>query len=178
MSRLFTLAFWQMVGWAVLRTALAALVPLAPALIADPAGMWMPSALKLALIVVVAAAFMLAGLPATDDGPWWAVATQRAVRQFGQYVAGAAVGGVLLTDFDWRTILAAAAASAVTTFVLAALTLVPSLDAAVIVDGQTHTGTIPVEDVSDDPGDDAQTEDTEGTDGVPESDASLEDAEA
>ncbi len=156
MSRLFTLAFWQMVGWAVARTALAAVVPFIPALVADPVTAWLPAVLTVGLVVVITIATLLAGLPATDSGPWWAVAAQRAVRQFGQYVAGAVVGGVLLTDFDWRTILTAAVASALSTFILAALTLVPSLEAAVVVDGQTYTG------------DDSQDGTTEGTEGLPD----------
>lgn len=174
MSRLFTLAFWQMVGWAVLRTALAALVPAIPALVNDPTTAWLPALLTVGLIVVITIATLLAGLPSTDSGTWWAVAAQRAVRQFGQYVAGAAVGGVLLTDFDWRLILTAALASALSTFILAALTLVPSLDAAVIADGEVATGTLPVvvtinnttqsaTDVAE-----ALDESTEGTEGLPE----------
>lgn len=157
MSRLFTRAFWEQAGGAVLRSVLAALVPLIPAIAADPQTALLPAILTLALVLVVTLATMLAGLPSADDGTWWQVAFQRAVRQFGQYIVGATGAAVLLTDVDWKALLIAAGASAVSTFVIAALSLVPSLDAAQLV-------TL---------GDDAQDGSTEGTTGAPAADVQI-----
>ncbi len=124
MSDIFKAAFWRSIAWMLLRTAGAALVPVIPSLFADPASAWLPALLSVGFVVVVAAASALAGLP-DGTGPWWQVALQRAVRQYGQYVVGATAGLALLSDVHWGTILAAAAASAVSTFILAALSLTP-----------------------------------------------------
>lgn len=152
MSRLFTVAFWQLVGAALLRTALAALAPLIPALVANPAAAWRITVLTVGFTVVGALASAFAGLPATDGGPWWSVALQRGVRQFGQYVVGATVGGALLSDFDWRAILTAAAGSALSTVVLAAILLAPSLTAPAVVElaGKRYVGVLPVPEDDDD----------------------------
>lgn len=154
MTRLFNRAFWEQAGWAVVRSMLAALVPLIPLLAADPQSALLPAVLTLGLVLVVTLATMLSGLPSADDGPWWQVAAQRAVRQFGQYIVGAAGAAVLLTDLDWKALLIAAGASAASTFVIAALSLVPSLDAADLV-------TL---------GDDSQDGTTEGVGGAPAAD--------
>lgn len=124
MSDIFKAVFWQSIAWMLLRTAGAALVPVIPALFADPARAWLPALLSVGFVVLVAAASTLAGLP-DGDGPWWQVALQRAVRQFGQYVVGATAGLALLSDLDWGVVLSGAAASAVASFILAALSLTP-----------------------------------------------------
>ena len=146
---IFTLAFWQRTGWGLVRTALAAIVPFIPGLLQDPAGSWRQAASTVAVVVIAAIATSLNGLPDTANGNVFAVAFQRAVRQFGQYVVGGLVGALLLSDVDWRALLIAAAASALTTFVLAALTLLPSAAAALtpapVVDGAaviTNVGTV------------------------------------
>ncbi|PFG16266.1 hypothetical protein ATK74_0800 [Propionicimonas paludicola] len=146
MSRLFTVAFWRLVAGALARTAIAALVPAFPALLADPAGVWRTTALTVGFTVVGALASAFAGLPTTDGGPWWSVALQRGVRQFGQYVAAATASGVLLSDFDWPTILIAAVGSAGSTIFLAALALAPSLSDPAVVElaGKRYTGVLPV----------------------------------
>ena len=124
MSDILKAAFWRSIGWMLLRTAGAALVPVIPALFADPKSAWLPALLSVGFVVVVAAASALAGLP-DGTGPWWQVALQRAVRQFGQYVVGATAGLALISDLDWAGVLSAAAASAIATFILAALSLTP-----------------------------------------------------
>lgn len=126
MARLFTLAFWQAIGWALARTVMAAVVPFLPALFADPAGAWLPALLQIIPMMIVAVLTMLGGLPSVDSGPWWEVALQRAVRQFGQYLLAALPASFLLSDVDWRSVLLAAASSAVATLVLAALSIIPS----------------------------------------------------
>ena len=124
MSDILTAAFWRSIAWMLIRTAAAAVVPFVPALVATPAAAWLPALLTVALVVVVTVASALAGLP-DASGVWWQVALQRAVRQLGQYVVGATVGAAMLSDLDWRQILTAAVASAVSTFILAALSLTP-----------------------------------------------------
>jgi hypothetical protein len=162
MSKLFTATFWAAIGWALLRTGLAALVPFLPALLSTPQQAVIPAVLTIGLVLVVTVATMLAGLPSTDTGAWWEVASQRAVRQLGQYIVGAVAGAVLLTDLDWRSIITAALASAISTFILASLTLVPSLaDDPLTVPGDV------VEDVADDSS-------PEGTEGIDVSDTEMD----
>lgn len=125
MSVLFTAAFWRQIGWALLRTALAGLVPFIPALAADPAGAWPAAASTVALLLIVTIATSLQGIPDPAAAPWWQVLLSRGLRQFGQFAGAGLVGAVLLSDVDWTTLLTGAGASAVSTIILAALTLIP-----------------------------------------------------
>lgn len=138
---IFTLAFWKQTGWGLVRTALAAVVPFLPGLFLDPAGSWRQAASTVAVTLVAAIATSLNGLPDASSGNVFAIAFQRAVRQFGQYVVGGLVGALMLSDVDWRSLLIAAAASAVTTFVLAMLTLLPG--AATLTEAPAGTDGVP-----------------------------------
>jgi len=140
---LFTRAFWTRIGWGLARAALAALVPFIPALVDDPAGAWRPALTTVVLLLVTMVATSLRGLP-DGSGAWWAVALQRAVRQFGQFVAAGLVTAVALSDVDWPTLLHGAVASALATFILAALTLLPGTDLqpSPVVDGVAQITTL------------------------------------
>lgn len=126
MSRILDAAWWRCVAGALLRTVLAALVPFIPALVANPAGAWKVTVLTVGLVLVLAIASALASLPDPSTGSWWEVAVQRALRQFGQMVAAAAASAALLTDVHWRAVLIAAAGSALSTLVIAALASLPA----------------------------------------------------
>lgn len=126
MSKLFTRAFWVSIGWALLRTGLAALVPFLPALFLNPATAWFPTVLALGPVLILAVLTSLAGLPADGGGTWWQIGISRAVRQFGQYFLGALPASFALLGIDWRTLLLSAAASAAATFVLYCLTVIPT----------------------------------------------------
>lgn len=144
MSKILDATWWRSIAGALLRTVLAALVPFIPALVADPAGTWEVAALTVGLVLVLAVASALRSIPTA--GSWWEVAIQRALRQFGQMVAAAAGSAVLLTDVDWRTVLIAAAGSALSTLVIAALASLPEalVVATVTPDGAaviTNVGT-------------------------------------
>lgn len=121
---LFTRAFWASISWALVRTAMAGLVPFIPGLAANPAGTWQVAALTVSLALVLTVATSLGGLP-DGSGPWWEVALLRGLRQFGQMITAAAAGAVLLTDISWHTVLITAAGSALSTIVIAALSTLP-----------------------------------------------------
>ncbi len=123
---LFTAAFWRRIGWSLLRTGLAALTPFIPALIADPVGAWSLAALTVGLALVLTVATALVSVPDPTASPWWEVAITRALRQFGQMVVAGTAGAVILTDVDWRAVLTAAAVSALTTLILAAIDAIPT----------------------------------------------------
>lgn len=126
---LFTADFWRSIGWALVRTALAGLVPFIPALTADPASAWPLAASTVGLLLIAAVATSLRGLPDPDAAPWWQVLASRGLRQFGQFIAAGLVGAVVWSDVDWSQLLNGATASALSTVVLAALTLLPTGDA-------------------------------------------------
>lgn len=123
---LFTVAFWRGIGLALVRTALAGLVPFIPALTADPASAWPMAASTVGLLLIVTVATSLRGIPDPGAAPWWQILLSRGLRQFGQFVAAGLVGAVLLSDVDWSQLLTGAWASALSTVVLAALTLLPT----------------------------------------------------
>lgn len=122
---LFDPMFWRHAWGAIARTALAALVPFLPGLWTNLADTWLLAAATVALVVIVAIANSLKGTVDPDGAPWALVLLARGLRQFGQYIVGGTVGAVLLWDVDWRTLLLSAAASATSTVVLAAITLLP-----------------------------------------------------
>lgn len=128
-AKITSSAWWLSVVWALVRTGGAALVPFVPGLVADPAGTWLGAVLTVGLVLVVTVATSLAGLPGDGGGPWWIVVLQRGLRQFGQFTVGATAGAVLLSDLDWKAVLLAAAGSAASTVILAALTYVPAASA-------------------------------------------------
>ena len=122
---LFTAAFWRSIGWALLRTALAGLVPFLPGLLATPEQTWPVAGSTVALLLVVTVATSLRGLPDSGTAAWWEILLSRGLRQFGQFTAAGLVGAVVLADVDWAILLTGAAASALSTVILAALTLIP-----------------------------------------------------
>lgn len=127
MSRVLSLTWWRSIAGALLRSGLAALVPFIPAIVANPAGTWQIAALTVALVVVLAAASALGSLPdLSGSASWWEVAIQRSLRQFGQMVGAAAASAAILTDVNWRAVLIAAAGSALSTLVIAALASLPT----------------------------------------------------
>jgi len=134
MHRLLDPAWWRSIATALLRTALASLVPFVPALAADPGRAWQVATLTVALTVVLAVANALRSLPDLSASPWWEVALQRALRQFGQVVVTATAGAAILTDVHWLTVLQTAGAAAISTLVLAALAELPARPALAIVD--------------------------------------------
>lgn len=147
MSRVLTLAWWRSIAGALLRTGLAALVPFIPALVANLAGTWRVAALTVALVLVLAAASALGSLPDLTTAPWWEVAVQRSLRQFGQMVAAAAASAALITDVNWRVVLVAAAGSALSTLVIAALASLPATTppiGAPVITGATINGTVTI----------------------------------
>lgn len=122
---LFDPLFWRSIGWALIRTLLAGVVPFIPALTADPASAWLPALATVGLLLVTAVATSLKGLADPVAVPWWQILVSRGLRQFGQFVAAGLVGAVVLSDVNWQALLTAAAASAISTVILAALTLIP-----------------------------------------------------
>lgn len=131
---LFTTAFWRSIGWALVRTLLAGLVPFIPALTANPAGAWPLAASTVGLLLIVTVATSLRGIPDPAAAPWWQILLSRGLRQFGQFLAAGLVGAVVLADVDWPSLLNGALASALSTVVLAALTLLPSSPQPPILD--------------------------------------------
>ena len=124
---LFALSFWRATWLALVRTFLAASVPFIPALVSTPASIWRLWVLTAGLAVVLSIVTALAGLPSSANGAsWWEVALQRAARQFGQFIVAGLAGAAILTDVQWKPLILAALASAVSTLVLAALDLIPS----------------------------------------------------
>lgn len=123
---LFSAAFWRSIGWLLVRTAIAGITPFVPALAADPAGAWPAAVSTVGLLLIVAAATSVRGTVDPDTAPWWQVLLSRALRQFGQFVIAGTAGAVLLADVTWQSLLTGAAASALSTLLIAALTVIPS----------------------------------------------------
>lgn len=126
---LFTRAFWRSIGWALVRSGLAALAPFVPGLTSDPGGTWVQASGVVGLVLVLTAAAGLVSIPSTAASPWWEVALTRALRQFGQWIIAGTTTAVLMSDVDWRHLLLAAAASAATTLILAAVDAIPTVPA-------------------------------------------------
>ncbi len=117
--------FWRQIGWALVRTGLAGLVPFLPGLTSDPAGTWPAAVGTVGLLLVVTVATSVSGIATPDTAPWWQVLMSRGLRQFGQFFAAGLVGAVVLSDVNWPALLQGAGASAASTIILAALTIIP-----------------------------------------------------
>ena len=122
---LLTLVFWRNLAWSLLRTALTATLPFLPSLSVDFASAWRGWVLTVGLALVVAVLTSLSGIPDPAGVPWWQVLVARALRQFGQVLAGAIGSAALLTDVAWGDVLPLAAQAAVGTLVLTALLYLP-----------------------------------------------------
>lgn len=123
---LLDVVFWRSIGWALVRTALAGLVPFLPGLTATPAATWPLALGTVGLLLIVTIATSLSGIATPDSAPWWQVLVSRGLRQFGQFFAAGLVGAVVLSDVNWLLLVQGAFASAISTVVLAALTILPS----------------------------------------------------
>lgn len=122
-------AFWRSIGLALVRTAIAGLVPFLPGLTRDPAGTWPLAAGAVGLLLIVTVATSLKGLADTSTATWWEILAARGLRQFGQFALASGLStAVVLSDVDWPTLLQGASASALSTVLLAALTVVPGAD--------------------------------------------------
>lgn len=135
MSNLFTREFWQSIAWALVRTVLAGIVPFIPALMANPADLavWLRAGSTIAVLAIFMVATSLKGVADPESASWWQVLISRFLRQFGQFMAAGLTSAVVLSDVDWQVLLTGAAASAITTLVMAALTLIPDSVATVKV---------------------------------------------
>lgn len=127
---IFTTEFWRSIGWALVRTVLAGIVPFVPGLVATPAATLPAAAATVGLLLVVAIVTSLRGIATPDTAPWWQVLVSRGLRQFAQFIAAGVGSAVLLSDIAWTPLLLSAAGSAVSTVLLAALTLIPGEPAA------------------------------------------------
>lgn len=128
-------AFWRLIGWALVRTALAGLVPFLPGLTSNPARTWPLALGTVGLLLIVTVATSLSGIATPDTAPWWQILVSRGLRQLGQFFAAGLVGALVLSDVDWLTLLQGAVASAISTVVLAALTILPG-DAITVIPGE------------------------------------------
>lgn len=117
--------FWRVIAWSLVRTALAGLVPFLPGLTSDLAGSWPLAAGTVGLLLIVTVATSLSGIATPDTAPWWQVLMSRGLRQAGQFFAAGLVGAVVLSDVNWVLLLQGTLASALSTVVLAALTIIP-----------------------------------------------------
>lgn len=113
------------IGWALLRTAIAGLTPFLPALMTNPGSVAPVAASTVGLLLVVAALTSLKGLPSTASAPWWEVLVSRGLRQFAQFTLAGIGAAVTLGDVAWQDVIIGAAASALSTVLIAALTLIP-----------------------------------------------------
>jgi hypothetical protein len=117
--------FWKALIGPLARTAIAAITPFLAIIIAAPlaASTWKLVGPVVLLAVVFAIANALGTLP-DASGPWWEIALQRSARQAGQFFLATVIPGVLFSEIDWKFILISIALSALTTFVLAAVSIV------------------------------------------------------
>jgi len=116
-------AFWRSIGLALVRTAIAGLVPFLPGLTSDPADTWPLAAGTVGLLLIVTVATSLRGLADASTATWWEILAARGLRQFGQFLTAGLASAVVLSDVDWATLLQQAGASAASTVLLAALTV-------------------------------------------------------
>lgn len=126
-------AFWRAIAWTLVRTALAGLVPFLPGLTSDLAGTWPLVVGTVGLLLIATIATSLAGIVTPDTATWWEVLASRGLRQFAQFFAAGLIGAVLLSDVDWITLLQGAVASALSTVLLAALTIIPGADSITLL---------------------------------------------
>lgn len=120
--------FWRSIGLALVRTAIAGIVPFLPGLTSDPAATWPLALGTVGLLLIVTVATSLKGLADASTATWWEILVARGLRQFGQFFAAGLVGAAVLSDVDWPTLLQGASASALSTVLLAALTIIPGAD--------------------------------------------------
>ncbi len=120
--------FWRSIGLALVRTAIAGVVPFLPGLTSDPAATWPLAAGTVGLLLIVTVATSLKGLADASTATWWEILVARGLRQFGQFFAAGLVGAAVLSDVDWAALLQGASASALSTVLLAALTIIPGAD--------------------------------------------------
>lgn len=118
--------FWRSIAWSLVRTALAGVTPFLPELFSDPAGAWPLVVGTVGLLLIVAVATSLSGIATPDTAPWWQVLISRGLRQFGQFFVAGLAGALVLSDVDWIALLQGAGASAGSTVILAALTIIPA----------------------------------------------------
>lgn len=122
--------FWRSIGWALVRTAIAGVAPFLRGLTSDPAATWPLALGTVGLLLIVTVATSLKGLADASTATWWEILVSRGLRQFGQFFAAGLVGAAVLSDVDWVTLLQGATASALSTVLLAALTVIPGGDIA------------------------------------------------
>lgn len=130
--------FWRGIGWALFRTALAGIVPFIPGLVQAPQETWLPAVATLVPLLVVAIATSLKGLADPTSATWPVILASRFLRQAGQFASGFLVGAVVMQDIDWTALWQGTLASALSTLVLTAMTLLPQETAtpAVVVPGE------------------------------------------
>lgn len=126
---IFQSEFWRSILWALVRTALAGVLPFVPQIINDPLAGSLAAVAVVVPLLIATVATSLKGTVDPSNATWGQILIARFLRQFGQFIAGALVGSVILWTFDWRTMLLQALASAISSVILAALSLLPS-DAA------------------------------------------------
>lgn len=145
-------AWWVAAGRRAARTALVVLAPFVPALLAPTHDVILAVASTVALAVVLSLATSLRSLPELDGvpRPWWASTLDRAMRTFAQVLIAGIPAVTLIEVVPWTVLLTQAAASALGSIVLAAITALPEAQpvtipaadvfARVDVSGQLVTG--------------------------------------
>lgn len=125
---LFDVLFWRQVAGVLVRTLIAGVTPFVPELIADPVTAAPKVLSVLGLLTVLTVATSLAGIVTPDTATWWQMLTSRGLRQFAQFLAAGLAGALIWSDVNWLLLLQGAAASAITTVLIAALTVIPGGD--------------------------------------------------
>ena len=126
---IFTVDYWKTMGFALLRTLIAGLVPFATAYSAGVPVDFVQTALTIALLLVVTILSSFRGVPIPQEAPFFEVVLARFLRQFAQFTIAGIGTAVLITEVDWKTLLLGALASAVATALIAALTVIPGQQA-------------------------------------------------
>lgn len=137
-------AFWRSLLGPLVRTAVASVSPYVPVIIVAPFvwATWREVGLAVILAMLLAIATALRGLPDTT-GPWWEQALQRAARQAGQFAIAAFIPGAAFSAIDWKTLGTNIVVSAITTFILAAASIVQpqAVPKLALVDDTSPEGT-------------------------------------
>lgn len=127
LSELLSRSWWSAAGQRALRSFLVGLVPFVPAILqGSTAAIW--AALSTgSLLAVLSLAWSFKSLPEVDDvpRPWWAAALDRTVRTFAQALLANIPAVTLIQDVPWQVLLTNAAASAIGSLILAAISALP-----------------------------------------------------
>lgn len=127
-------AWWKAASWRALRTGISVLIPMLAATTIVELD-WALAGSTIGLAVIASYLTSLAGLKEVvgETVPKWVALSVRAVKQFAQTAVGFIGASLLITEVDWKSLLALSGSAAVMTVLQGIFTILP----------ETEVGTTP-----------------------------------